>query len=84
MESNEQEQNNFKKERDRKKTMKKKNIGLCNQELLKLVARGSAVICEILRLKDYIPEPYSNKNEEKQYKDIIYDFSIISKPDALD
>ena len=84
MESNEQEQNNFKKERDRKKTMKKKNIGLCNQELLKLVARGSAVICEILRLKDYIPEPYSNKNEEKQYKDIIFDFSIISKPDALD
>jgi hypothetical protein len=40
MESNEPEQNNFKKERDRIKTMKKKNIGLCNQELLKLVARG--------------------------------------------
>ena len=72
------------KDRDRKKTMmRRKNIGLCNQELLKLVARGSAVICEILRLKDYIPEPYSNKNEEKLYKDIIHDFSII-KTDALD
>ena len=69
---------------DRKKTMmKKKNIGLINQELLKLVARGSAVICEILRLKDYIPEPYSNKNEEKLYKDIIHDFSIF-KPEVLD
>ena len=63
--------------KDRKKTMRKKNIGLCSQELLKLVARGSAVICEILRLKDYIPEPFSNKNEEKYYKDIIHDFSFI-------
>ena len=41
-----------------------------------------AVICEILRLKDYIPEPYANKNEEKLYKDIIYDFSLF-KGDAL-
>ena len=61
----------------RKKTMRKKNVGFINQELLKLVSRGSAVICEILRLKDYIPEPYSNKNEEKLYKDIIFDFSIF-------
>ena len=82
MEPNEAEQEILNKA-DRKKTMmKKKNIGLCNQELLKLVARGSAVICEILRLKDYIPEPYSNKNEEKLYKDIIFDFSLF-KPDAL-
>ena len=82
MESNEQEQDNFKKA-DRKKTLRKKNIGLCNQELLKLVARGSAIICEILRLKDYIPEAYSNKNEEKAYKDLIFDFSIF-KPDCYD
>ena len=67
------------KDRDRKKTMRKRNIGLINQEILKLVARGSAVICEILRLKDYIPEPYSNKNEEKLYKDIIFDFSIFKQ-----
>ena len=63
----------------RKKTMRKKNVGLCNQELLKLVARGSAVICETLRLKDYIPEAYANKNEEKLYKDIIFDFSIFQE-----
>ena len=69
---------------DRKKTMRKRNMGLCNEELLKLVARGSAVICEILRLKDYIPEPYINKNEEKLYKDIIYDFSILNKPETFD
>ena len=67
------------KDRDRKRTMRRRNIGLINQEILKLVARGSAVICEILRLKDYIPEAYSNKNEEKQYKDIIFDFSIFKQ-----
>ena len=45
-----------------KKSMKKRNVSLLNQELLKLVSRGSAIICEILRLKDFIPEPYSNPN----------------------
>ena len=64
-------------DKDLKKSFKKKNIDNCNEELLKLVARGSAVICEILRLKDYIPEPFSNKNEEKNYKDIIHDYSIF-------
>ena len=72
------------KERDRKKTTRRKNIGLINQEILKLVARGSAIICEILRLKDYIPEPYSNKNEEKLYKDIIFDFSIFKEQNSFD
>ena len=69
-----------------KKSMKKRNLGLCNQELLKLIARGSAIICEILRLKDFIPEPYSNPNEEKLYKDIIFDFSLFSfgKLDAFE
>ena len=69
-----------------KKSLKKRNLGICNQELLKLIARGSAIICEILRLKDFIPEPYSNPNEEKLYKDIIFDFSIFSfgKIDAFE
>ena len=62
-----------------KKSMKKRNVSLLNQELLKLVSRGSAIICEILRLKDFIPEPYSNPNEEKLYKDIIFDFTIFNK-----
>ena len=64
-------------EKDLKKSMRRRNIDTCNEELLKLVARGSAVICEILRLKDYIPEPFSNKAEEKTYKDIIYDYSLL-------
>ena len=69
-----------------KRSMKKRNMGLCNQELLKLVARGSAIICEIMRLKDFIPEPYINPNEEKLYKDIIFDFNIFTygKLDAFE
>ena len=69
-----------------KKTKKKKDADVLNQELLKLVSRGSAIICEILRLKDFIPEPYSNPNEEKLYKDIIFDYSIFNagKLDAFE
>ena len=69
-----------------KRSIKKHNMGLCNQELLKLIARGSAIICEILRLKDFIPEPYINPNEEKLYKDIIFDFNIFTygKLDAFE
>ena len=60
-----------------KQSLRRKNIDNCSQELLKLVARGSAVICEILRLKDYIPEPFWNKAEEKNYKDIIFDYTLL-------
>ena len=69
-----------------KKYNKKRNLGLINQELLKLVSRGSAIICEILRLKDFIPEPYINPAEEKLYKDILFDFSIFNmgKLDAFE
>lgn len=30
----------------------------CGQNLLRLVARGNAVIAELMRLKDYIPPVY--------------------------
>ena len=72
-----QQTNPVPQEKPPKRSKKKKNLGLCNQELLKLVGRGSAIICEILRLKDYIPEAYSNKEEEKIYKEIIYDFTYF-------
>jgi WASH complex subunit strumpellin len=54
---------------------------ICGQELLKLVARGSAIIAEILRLKDYIPELYFNPTEEKKYTNIIFDFSYFKNVD---
>ena len=65
---------------------KKKAIGLINHDMIKLVARGSAIIAEILRLKDYIQEPYSNPAEEKANKDIIIDFTYFKtgKSDQFD
>jgi len=54
---------------------------VCGQELLKLVARGSAIIAEILRLKDYIPEFYQNEKEEKKYQNIIFNFSYFEDVD---
>ena len=67
----------------KKSNRSRRNIDQCAEELLKLVARGSAIICEILRLKDYIPEPFYNKNEEKNYKDIIFDYSLLKQGGVL-
>lgn len=30
----------------------------CGQTILRLVSRGNAIIAELLRLKDYIPQVY--------------------------
>ena len=56
---------------------------MLNKELLK-IGWGSTIICEILHLKDFIPEQYSNKNVEKLYKDILFDFSIFKSGLLLD
>ena len=71
------------KDRERKKTIREKNEDLLNKELLKLIGCGSTIICEILHLKDFIPEPYSNKNVAKLYKDILFDFSIFKSKSTL-
>ena len=57
---------------------------VCGQELLKLVARGSAIIAEILRLKDYTPEFYSNEKEEKKYNNIIFNFTYFQNVDLYE
>ena len=63
------------------KQRKKKEMGELNKDILTLVSRGSAIIAEILRLKDYIPETYANPNpqDEKLYGNIIFDFQYFVK-----
>lgn len=61
------------------KSKKKKEMGEINKDILTLASRGSAIIAEILRLKDYIPESYTNPIEEKKYADIIFDFKYFQK-----
>lgn len=42
---------------------------LCGQALVNLVSRGNAIISEILRLADYIPDVFrlQNKNDQLKY-----------------
>ncbi|XP_011504242.1 PREDICTED: WASH complex subunit strumpellin [Ceratosolen solmsi marchali] len=48
----------------------------CGQNLLRLVARGNAIIAELMRLKDYIPPVYrlDSKHYVQKYSAIITDF----------
>jgi WASH complex subunit strumpellin len=53
----------------------------CGQALLRLVARGNAIIAELFRLSDYIPPAFrslSSTPGANKYSDIIFDFSYLS------
>lgn len=59
---------------------------LCGQNLLRIVSVGNAIIAEILRLKDYIPDVFrlDTKADQQKYGEIIFDFSYLQVSDALD
>ena len=51
----------------------------CGQALLRLVARGNAIIAELFRLSDYIPPAFRViPNVVNKYSEIIFDFSYLS------
>ena len=51
----------------------------CGQALLRLVARGNAIIAELFRLSEYIPPAFrSTPNAVNKYAEIIFDFSYLS------
>lgn len=50
----------------------------CGQTLLRLVARGNAVIAELFRLSAYIPEAFKQTSSSNKYSEIIFDFSYLS------
>lgn len=54
----------------------------CGQNALQLVARGSAIIAEILRLSEHIPVEF--KNPQKGNADILCDFSYFTKQDQFE
>lgn len=60
---------------------KKNREDLCYEDLLNNVARGSSILAEILRMKDYIPEVYEKPEEIKKYSNIIFDFTYFNKID---
>lgn len=63
---------------------RKINDDYCTDILLKLVAKGSSIITEILRMKDFIPEVYTSAEEQIKFKNIIFDFSYFNKIDQYE
>ncbi|XP_062543683.1 WASH complex subunit 5 [Armigeres subalbatus] len=59
---------------------------VCGQTILQIVAEGNTIICELLRLKELIPEVFRLKTKEDQHKygEIIMDFSYFQISDAQD
>ncbi|XP_053677589.1 WASH complex subunit 5 [Anopheles nili] len=57
---------------------------VCGQTILQIVAEGNTIICELLRLKDYVPELFylKTKEEQQKYGEIIKDFSYFQIADA--
>ncbi|XP_058120822.1 WASH complex subunit 5 [Anopheles ziemanni] len=57
---------------------------VCGQTILQIVAEGNTIICELLRLKDYVPELFylKTKDEQQKYAEIIKDFSYFQIADA--
>ncbi|XP_019864763.1 WASH complex subunit 5 isoform X2 [Aethina tumida] len=58
----------------------------CGQTILQLVSRGNAIIAELLRLKDYIPNIYKleTKQDVQKYADIILDYNYFKNAEAQD
>lgn len=55
----------------------------CGQNILRLVSRGNAIIAELLRLSDVIPQVFrlETKNDIQKYNDILCDFSYFKMTD---
>lgn len=55
----------------------------CGQNLLRLVSRGNAIIAELLRLSDVVPQVFrlENKNDVQKYNDVLCDFSYFKMTD---
>lgn len=58
---------------------------LCGKDFLKLLARGSGIIAEILRLSNNIPKIFLNTEEEgAQFKDMLFEFEYLKNSEEFD
>ena len=59
---------------------------VCGQTVLRLVARGNAIIAELLRLSDFIPPVFKNENkvEHIKYAELLSDFSYFRNAEYFD
>ena len=63
---------------------------LCGQNLVRIVARGSSIVAELLRLCGNIPEVFFEGSERgtnadnKKYADIMFDFHYLRDPEEFE
>lgn len=60
---------------------------LCGQTILRLVSRGNAIIAELLRLSDFIPQVFKAENgrpEYAKYTDLLFDFSYFNSSELYE
>jgi len=59
---------------------------VAGQVLLRLTARGSAIIAELLRLSAHIPPVFKleDKATQQKYGQILLDFSYVSKAEVYE
>eukprot|EP00758_Cryptobia_borreli_P002857 Tbor_TRINITY_DN3345_c1_g2::TRINITY_DN3345_c1_g2_i1::g.23449::m.23449/K18464/RTSC, SPG8; WASH complex subunit strumpellin len=56
----------------------------CGQNALQLTARGNAIIAELLRLSEYIPNVFREPAKSPEYANIICDFKYFSFQDNFE
>jgi len=62
---------------------------VCGQNLLRLTSRGSAIIAELLRLADNIPEVFLGPErikdpDQKKYSDVLFDYQYLKEPEDFE
>eukprot|EP00605_Chrysophyceae_sp_TOSAG23-4_P000393 GSChrysophyteH1.ASY1.ANO1.449.1 assembled CDS len=62
---------------------------LCGQNLLRIVARGSSIIAELLRLADNIPEIFLGADQvqdpdQQKYLQVMFDFQYLKEPEHFE
>nr|XP_045581537.1 WASH complex subunit 5-like [Procambarus clarkii]XP_045581547.1 WASH complex subunit 5-like [Procambarus clarkii]XP_045581556.1 WASH complex subunit 5-like [Procambarus clarkii] len=58
---------------------------VCGQALLRLVARGNAIIAELMRLSGYVPQVFklATKAEQQKYGDVVLDFTYFKASEGF-
>ena len=68
---------------------------LCGQNLLRITSRGSAILAELLRLSDNIPDVFLfnnnindknniKDNESSKYLPVLFDFQYLRQPEEYE
>lgn len=58
---------------------------LCGKDFLQLLAQGSGIVAELLRLSNNIPKIFLNPEEENSaYKELLFDFEYLKNSEKFE